>query len=63
MSRTTKLQQRQADYHRALAAADTARAAFRAAVRAELERGRTLEEIGQELGLTRQRVQKIATAP
>jgi DNA-directed RNA polymerase sigma subunit (sigma70/sigma32) len=61
MSRST-LRQRQADYQHAVAAADKARTRFRAAVRRELDRGRTLEDVGQELGLSRQRVQQIAVA-
>jgi DNA-directed RNA polymerase sigma subunit (sigma70/sigma32) len=62
MRRTTELQQRQATYHRAIKEADRARARFRAGIRAELKRGRTLEDIGAELGVTRQRVQQLASA-
>ena len=60
MSRQTELQRRQDAYRRAVADADRARAQFRAAIRKELSAGRTLEDVGRELGLTRQRVQQIA---
>ena len=60
MSRKTELQRRQDEYRRAVADADKARAQFRSAIRKELSGGRTLEDVGRELGLTRQRVQQIA---
>jgi DNA-directed RNA polymerase sigma subunit (sigma70/sigma32) len=60
MRRKTPLQQRQDAYRRSLAEADRARARFRAGIRSELKRGRTLEDVGDELGLTRQRVQQLA---
>jgi DNA-directed RNA polymerase sigma subunit (sigma70/sigma32) len=49
--------------HEAVARADEkatdARTAFRAEVKAEKDGGRTLTDIGEELGLTRQRVAQI----
>ncbi len=59
MSELTKARDR---YARARLAAEVARVALAAAVIAERENGRTLADIGAELGLSRSRVCQIVGA-